>query len=418
MPHFSRRSTALYTGHAHKYGPIRQRRTYGFRYNRLARAKMAVINLQRRFRKNRFKKTSQFRRNAYKTNRGRTQNTMSSNGGLKPTKHNISYRTSKLLKSLEKAGIVEDKVKVFKETRLTSTLGFTNNPQIGSMGFVCYNLSAGPINSADNLIATGVPTTSTITPPLPTPPTPITSVQNLNIWQLARSPVTGTSTQTTAATLVGKSMFCKSLDFTIGIQVNPLLSNAAVDLATNPVALYCVPWVFRCCLLRQRPGSQTSGFSSNIPPSYAERLILPYAGANYRVGLGSASLESGETDPSPQDVLYRKLNYQNYEVIRDFNFRLAPASVMGNASGATTVGYKRLKFHIPINQELDYDMDVAPGNLTNVMNANMRYSLIIMSGVPAISSNVLPQVVNLGVNSTTAGQWTSTFEGRMSFTDS
>lgn len=374
-------------------------------------------NARRTFKKSTHGKTSQYRRNSYKTNKGRSSNTMSSNGGLKPTKHSITYRTNRLLKSLTKAGIVEDKVKVFKETRLVSTVSFTTNPNLGSMGFVVYNFSAGPINSADNIAATGIPVTSTITPPPPAPATNITSVQNLNIWQLNRAPVSG-ATQNTACSLVGKSMFCKSLDFTIGIQVNPLLTSIASDLATNPVALYCVPWVFRAILVRQRPGSQLSGFSSNIPSSFDSNLLLPYAGSNYRVGLSNASTESGESLATPQDALYRKLNYANYEVIRDFNFRLAPASILGNASGATTVGYKRLKFHIPINQELDYDMDVPTGNLTNVTNANMRYSLMIMSGCPAISYQVLPSTVSVGVNATTAGQWSSTFEGRMSFTDS
>lgn len=407
---FSRRMTQPYVTASGKR-LVRVKRTYNKRVeNRAA----AASRIQKAWRG----KTSQFRRNSYKTNKGRSSNTISSNGKLNPTKDHIANNTMKLLKKLTKVGIVEDKVKVFKETRLTSTLGFTNNPLIGSMGFVVYNFSSGPISAADNLVATGVPISSTISPPLPAPPVNITSVQNLKIWQLARAPVTGTSVQTTAATLQGKSMFCHSLDFTVGIQVNPMLSNAASDMALNPVALYCVPWVFRAILVRQRPGAQTSGFSGSIPPSFAERLLLPYAGAEYRVGLGAASLESGEGNPTPQDALYRKLNFQNYEVIRDFNFRISPASINGNVSGASTVGYKRLKFHIPINQELDYDMDVAPSNLTNVMNANMRYSLLIMSGVPAISHAVLPEVVSLGVNATTAGQWSSTFEGRMTFTDS
>lgn len=397
--HF-RRDTMLYKYGRNHYTKGRYRSVTRPNYRHYApHQSMAVRKIQTAWRKRRYH--SQYKRPAQRMIYSKNRNYGNGNFGMNISNQHLTRSQQHLLGNLTKAGIAEKKIKYFRGFVANAQQIAQGNSKLATCGGVCFNLN-DQIGVGDNTPANG-----------------FSSTVALDTFLLTRMPGTGSSAPENQNTLVGKSMFCKKLRFNIDIQTIPNVTATSPANLADAGSAFLVPWVYRVLVVRKRPLKENNSSGVETAPAFSKDLYLSWTGAQNPLGMVTASPQCGEAAVNPKDVCWRKINFQNYQVLQDFKFKMACPNILGATTQAQNVGFKRLHFEVPINQKLDYDMRGAPGSATHPVNANIDYSILITSACPGVpfSNMSTSSPTDLSIQPSTANKWSATIAGHMVFVD-
>lgn len=347
--------------------------------------------------------SSQYKKPNQSVYKGKTRRFQTKNLTMMLTDQRTPRKVNSITRSLCKAGVMEEKIKLIQSASTLCGFIGTNNTGLATMGGICYNFNQA-INTADNTQASG-----------------FGAFQNLDVWRLQRSPANPALTPNSSLnnnTLEGRYMFCKYIKLQIDIQLTPNLITSVANLASLGAEYLC-PCIFRVIILRKKPGSDRGGITP-VAPAFGRDLFLSWSGPMNAIGLTTSSPESSEALVEPRQVLYKPVNLTRYQVLKDFKFSAAFPTITGSAFNTKNVGYKKLDLNIPINQKLEYNVGALAGSNALPNNCDCDYSMIIMSGLPGCNqANMLSaSPTDPAIQPTHSGKWRASIQGKMVFVDS